>query len=137
LKVGLPLEYASIGRFSIRACDSRLLKSWNCLNRSSGMSLLPSLNWLYVIAILALGVLPLQPTILQSKNASPAQGLTAGTAENEKMARAGGLPESAASDPLAQLRACSVMEREARLECLETLSLKMAPPARPTPGAGN
>jgi hypothetical protein len=58
-----------------------------------------------IITILALGVLPLQPAILQIKNASPPQGLTAGTAENEKMARkiglAGGLPESAASDPLA------------------------------------
>ena len=33
------------------------------------------------------------------------------------------------SDPVADLRACSLMEREARLECLEKLSRSIAPPA--------
>jgi hypothetical protein len=106
------------------------------------MGLLPSLNSLYLVAILALSVLPLQPANLQTKSASPPQGLTAGTAENEKMnARkiglAGGLPESAPSDLVAHLRACSLMAREESLECLEKLSRSIAPPARSAPGGDN
>ena len=42
-----------------------------------------------------------------------------------------------ASDPVAQLRACAVMERADRLECLERLSRNIAPPARPVPGGDN
>jgi len=42
-----------------------------------------------------------------------------------------------ASDPVADLRACSLMEREQRLECLEKLSRSIAPPARPAPGGDN
>jgi hypothetical protein len=42
-----------------------------------------------------------------------------------------------ASDPVAQLRACSLMERADRLECLERLSRNIAPPARPVPGGDN
>ena len=43
-----------------------------------------------------------------------------------------------ASDPMADLRACSLMEREARLECFEKLSRSIAPPARPAaPGGDN
>ena len=38
---------------------------------------------------------------------------------------------------MAQLRACSVMEREERLECLEKLSRSIAPPARPAPAGDN
>jgi hypothetical protein len=38
-----------------------------------------------------------------------------------------------ASDPMSHLRACSLMERPARLECLENLSRKIAPPDRPAP----
>jgi hypothetical protein len=38
------------------------------------------------------------------------------------------------SDPMAQLRACSQMERAERLECLEKLSRNIAPPAYPAPG---
>ena len=41
------------------------------------------------------------------------------------------------SDPVADLRACSVMEREARLECLEKLSRSIAPPARPAAPVGD
>jgi hypothetical protein len=41
-----------------------------------------------------------------------------------------------AADPMAGLRACSLMEREERLECLENLSRNIAP-ARPAPGADN
>jgi hypothetical protein len=41
-----------------------------------------------------------------------------------------------AADPMAGLRACSLMEREERLECLENLSRNIAP-ARPVPGADN
>src|SRR5436190_24231371 len=41
------------------------------------------------------------------------------------------------SDPVADLRACSLMEREARLECLEKLSRSIAPPARPAPAGDN
>ncbi len=41
------------------------------------------------------------------------------------------------SDPVADLRACSVMEREQRLECLEKLSRSIAPPARPAPAGDN
>jgi hypothetical protein len=36
-----------------------------------------------------------------------------------------------ASDPIEQLRACSLMERAERVECLEQLSRNIAPPARP------
>src|SRR3979409_1977940 len=39
-----------------------------------------------------------------------------------------------ASDPMAQLRACSLMERAERLECLEKLSRAIAPPPRPAAG---
>src|SRR5712672_3027932 len=42
-----------------------------------------------------------------------------------------------ASDPVADLRACSLMEQSERLECLEKLSRKIAPPADPTPGSDN
>jgi hypothetical protein len=41
------------------------------------------------------------------------------------------------SDPVADLRACSVMEREQRLECLEKLSHSIAPPARPAAPVGD
>lgn len=40
------------------------------------------------------------------------------------------------TDPTAHLRACSLMEREERLECLENLSRNI-PPARPVPGTDN
>jgi hypothetical protein len=40
------------------------------------------------------------------------------------------------TDPMAQLRTCSLMEREERLECLENLSRNITP-ARPVPGADN
>src|SRR6476661_5546464 len=42
-----------------------------------------------------------------------------------------------ASDPVAHLRACSLMERAERLECLEKLSRSIAPPARPAPVGDN
>src|SRR4030088_2673916 len=42
-----------------------------------------------------------------------------------------------ASDPMAQLRACSLMERAERVECLEKLSRNIAPPARPVPVGDN
>ena len=43
-----------------------------------------------------------------------------------------------ASDPAARLRACSLMERAERLECLEKLSRSIEPPARPAaPGGDN
>jgi hypothetical protein len=42
-----------------------------------------------------------------------------------------------ASDPSARLRACSLMERAERLECLEKLSRSIEPPARPALGANN
>jgi hypothetical protein len=42
-----------------------------------------------------------------------------------------------ASDPMAHLRACSLMERAERLECLEELSRNIAPPALPVPGGDN
>src|SRR5882724_6020265 len=41
----------------------------------------------------------------------------------------------AGSDPVANLRACSLMERQERLECLEKLSRSIAPPARPAPAS--
>ncbi|MGY3614241.1 hypothetical protein [Bradyrhizobium sp. USDA 10063] len=37
------------------------------------------------------------------------------------------------NDPMANLRACSAMEGPARLECLENLSRKIAPPGRAAP----
>jgi len=40
------------------------------------------------------------------------------------------------TDPMAHLRACSLMEREERLECLETLSRNIAP-ARQAPATEN
>ena len=40
-------------------------------------------------------------------------------------------------DPVAHLRACSLMEQAERLECLEKLSRSIAPPARPAPGGDN
>jgi hypothetical protein len=42
-----------------------------------------------------------------------------------------------ASDPVADLRACSLMEQTERLECLEKLSRSIAAPARPSPGGDN
>jgi hypothetical protein len=41
------------------------------------------------------------------------------------------------SDPMAALRACSLMEHAGRLECLEKLSRSIAPPARPAQGSDN
>jgi hypothetical protein len=41
------------------------------------------------------------------------------------------------SDPVAHLRACSLMEREERLQCLENLSRNIGPPAPPAPAADN
>jgi hypothetical protein len=41
------------------------------------------------------------------------------------------------SDPLAHLRACSLMERAERLECLDKLVRSIAPPPRPAPAADN
>jgi len=38
-------------------------------------------------------------------------------------------------DPMADLRACSLMEHAERLECLEKLSRSIAPPAGPVPVA--
>jgi hypothetical protein len=38
-----------------------------------------------------------------------------------------------ANDPMAQLRACSLMERTERLECLDKLSRAVTPSARPAP----
>ncbi|WP_245283714.1 hypothetical protein [Bradyrhizobium sp. URHD0069] len=38
---------------------------------------------------------------------------------------------------MAQLRACSLLERAARLECLEKLSRSIAPPAHAAPGGDN
>jgi hypothetical protein len=38
---------------------------------------------------------------------------------------------------MAHLRACSLMERTERLECLDRLSRDIAPPARPAPGVDN
>jgi len=40
-----------------------------------------------------------------------------------------------ADDPMAELRACSLMERADRLGCLDKLSRAIAPPARPAPKA--
>ena len=40
-------------------------------------------------------------------------------------------------DPMADLRACSLMEHAERLECLEELSRKIAPPDRAAPGGDN
>src|SRR5215475_6846764 len=37
------------------------------------------------------------------------------------------------NDPMQSLRACSVMDGPARLECLEELSRKIAPPVRRAP----
>ncbi|MFH0297909.1 hypothetical protein AAFX91_11825 [Bradyrhizobium sp. 31Argb] len=37
------------------------------------------------------------------------------------------------NDPMTNLRACSVMEGPARLQCLDDLSRKIAPPGRPAP----
>src|ERR1700730_427813 len=42
-----------------------------------------------------------------------------------------------ASDPMAHLRACSLMERAERLQCLEELSRNIAPPAHPAPEGDN
>ena len=41
------------------------------------------------------------------------------------------------SDPMAELRACSLMEHAERLECLDKLSRKIAPPTHPGPGGDN
>jgi hypothetical protein len=40
-----------------------------------------------------------------------------------------------ADNPIAQLRACSPMERADRMECLDNVSRATAPPARPAPEA--
>jgi hypothetical protein len=40
-------------------------------------------------------------------------------------------------DPVAQLRACSLMERAERLECLDKLSRSLAPPDRAVRGSDN
>jgi hypothetical protein len=45
--------------------------------------------------------------------------------------------EQGANDPVAHLRACSLMEQVERLECLEKLSRSLAPPASPAPGGDN
>src|SRR5258706_2488819 len=42
-----------------------------------------------------------------------------------------------ANDPVAHLRACSLMEQVERLECLEKLSRSIESPARPAPGGDN
>ena len=42
-----------------------------------------------------------------------------------------------ANDPVAHLRACSLMEQAERVECLEKLSRSLAPQARPAPGGNN
>ena len=42
-----------------------------------------------------------------------------------------------ASDPVAQLRACSLMEREARLECFDKLAASMTSTTRPAPRDDN
>jgi len=42
-----------------------------------------------------------------------------------------------AADPVANLRACSVMEREARMECMEKLSRDIAPADRPKASPDN
>jgi hypothetical protein len=41
------------------------------------------------------------------------------------------------SDPLTQLRDCSLMERAERLKCLDRLSRSIGPPARQAPAVGN
>ena len=45
--------------------------------------------------------------------------------------------QTGATDPMTHLRACSLMEHAARLECLEKLSRAIAPPARPSPADDN
>lgn len=42
-----------------------------------------------------------------------------------------------AVDPMAHLRACSLMEHTERLECLDRLSREIAPPDRPAPSGDN
>jgi hypothetical protein len=42
-----------------------------------------------------------------------------------------------AADPVAHLRACSVMEREARIECMEKLSRDIVPADRPKSATNN
>jgi hypothetical protein len=42
-----------------------------------------------------------------------------------------------AADPMAHLRACSLMEHAERLECLDKLSRDIAPPDRPARGGDN
>jgi len=46
-----------------------------------------------------------------------------------------GVALAQADDPMAQLRACSLMERADRLECLDKLSRAVEPPVRPAPRA--
>jgi hypothetical protein len=41
------------------------------------------------------------------------------------------------SDPMAELRACSLMEHAERLECLDKLSRSIAPPDHPAPAGDN
>jgi hypothetical protein len=45
--------------------------------------------------------------------------------------------QTGATDPMTHLRACSLMESAARLECLEKLSRAIALPARPSPADDN
>jgi hypothetical protein len=45
--------------------------------------------------------------------------------------------QTGATDPMTHLRACSLMESAARLECLEKLSRAIAPPDRPSPADDN
>jgi len=47
-----------------------------------------------------------------------------------------GVALAQADDPMAQLRACSLMERADRLECLDKLSRAVEPLVRPAPKAG-
>lgn len=48
----------------------------------------------------------------------------------------GGAPALGAEDPLTQLRTCSLMQREDRVQCLDKLARSVEPPAGPT-GAGS
>jgi len=49
----------------------------------------------------------------------------------------GAASAQSAGDPMALLRACSLMERAQRLECLDKLSRDIATPDRSAPGADN
>lgn len=47
----------------------------------------------------------------------------------------GAAPTQGAEDPLTQLRTCSLMQREDRLQCLDKLARSVEPPAGPTGAA--